>query len=123
MANQKSTRRARRHVHQPTGLDIWQRLTRLLAVLVILVVGALAFVYYVPEKETLHQLQATNLRLEQQRDDLRAKKAEKLRLERESLKDPAYLEVIARDRLNLQLPGETVIRINDDRFPLTRRTR
>ena len=120
MANQRSTQASRRRVHQPEGLDVWQRLTRLLAVMVVLVVGALAFVYFVPEKEKLNELKATNARLTERRDQLLAQKAEKLRLEKESDRS-AYLEVIGRDLLNLQLPGETVIRIDNGGFQPARR--
>ena len=122
MANQLSTRRSARIAQQkPAGLDVWQRMTRLLAVLAVCGVGGLAFVYFIPEKEKLDELQTSNELLEQRRDQLLAMKSEHLRIEQESLHDKAYLEMLARDRLNMQLPGETVIRIENDGFSPARR--
>jgi cell division protein FtsB len=111
MVNRKSSR-FRSSLHEPQGLDVWQRLTRLLAVLALLGLAVLGFSYFVPEWEKLGALQERNARLEVRRDQLLAQKAEKLDEEKRSLTDPAYLEIIARDRLNMQLPGETVIRID-----------
>ena len=84
-------------------------------------VAVLAFSYFVPEWEKLGELEALNARLEEKRDQLLSQKAQRIEEETRSLVDPAYLEIVARDRLNLQLPGETVIRIDrEDRAGATR---
>ena len=109
-------RKSRQALDAPTRLDIWQRITRLLAVCALLMGASVGFLYFLPEKEMLDEMRLTNERLTQHRDQLLAQRADKLQLEQESLADPAYLEQIGRDLLNLQLPGETVIRIDRGEF-------
>ena len=117
MANRKSLRRSAPTDKQPRGLDVWQRLTRLLVLFALLGVALLAFSYFVPELEKLKEMDMTNQRLTEVRDELRERKIDMLAEEQRSLGDPSYLEFIARDRLNMQLPDEVVIRIDRDGQP------
>jgi len=97
------------------GPDIWQRLSRFLLALVFLLVMAAILSLFWPEIERqrrldadLDELIAVRDHTLEQRDNLAAK-LEWMRT------DPEYLEVIARDRLDLHKKGEYVIRIEDAR--------
>ncbi len=114
MGNRRARRVPDRFNTQPAGLDVWQRLTRLLVVAAFVGVGVLVFSFFVPEWEELRGMDETNAMLERRRDALLERRAENLDEERRGTDDREYLEVIARDRLNLQLPGETIIRIDRD---------
>ena len=107
-------------VYQQTGaqagnkrpkLDIWQKLTLLMIGITALFVAGIVFSKFWMElghrdqiQQQLAQLRAEEAQLRQQRD--------RVKREYEWLRDdPGYREVFARDRLDLQKPGETIIQI------------
>ncbi len=108
MGNKKSNRVPDRFNRQSAGLDVWQRLTRFV------VLGSFVGLVFTPEWERLRAEDEENARLEQRRDTLLEEKESKWEERRRGAGDREYLELIARDRLNLQLPGETIIRIDRD---------
>ena len=91
--------------------DIWQRLTRVVFVVVVLSAIPVVFAIVWPELEKQREMAAENAILMDRRDQLEAEKNakdERLELIRT---DPAYLEAIARDRLGLHKPGEFILRL------------
>ena len=89
---------------------IWYFLNRLLFVLIVLIVGAIAAYHFLPEvsarRDQQARLEQLKLEVEKQRQLLtRNTRAEEL------LKlDPEYVGLIARDRLDLMKEGETIYR-------------
>lgn len=98
------------------GPDVWQRLTQLVGVVAMAGVGVLVLSVFVPEWDKLRQMDEVNERLAQRRDSLIEQKSERLHEEQRGRADQEYIELIARDRLNLQRPGETIIRIDRSDF-------
>ena len=91
--------------------DIWQRLTRIVFVVVVLSAIPVVFAIVWPELEKQRQMAAENGLLELQRDRLEAeKKAKDERLELIRT-NPEYLEAVARDRLGLHKEGEFILRL------------
>ena len=91
--------------------SIWQQLNRVLRVLLGLVLVLVIISFFVPQHR----------RLARERSDVEALRAqvetEKGILDRQTREnallksDPVYLENIARDKLDLMKPGETIIRM------------
>jgi cell division protein FtsB len=115
MVNKRSRRVPDRFNRHQVGPDIWQRLTRLLACVAFSFSCLLVFSFFVPEYEELSVLDARNAALQGRYEELCHAQQRKLEEERRTMNDPHYLEVFARDRLNLQLPGEIIFRIDDSR--------
>ncbi|MCH2060016.1 MAG: septum formation initiator family protein [Verrucomicrobiales bacterium] len=113
MVNKRSRRVPDRLNRKQIGLDIWQRLTRLLAVVALLFFCLLVFSFFVPEYEELSVLDERNQVLQEQYAGLSMLRERKLEEEQRTIKDPHYLEAIARDRLNMQLPGEVIFRVDN----------
>ena len=90
---------------------VWTILNRLLIFAIILTIcagGALAFIPLIKQRSE------TTRRIEALQAELAREKALLLRNTREVelLKNnPEYVEMIARDRLNMMKPGETIIRL------------
>lgn len=106
--------RAPLHCPEPaegSQLDIWQRLCRILVVMIFLGVLGVVGTKFWPEIERLREIEDGNAKLEAQvamlRDERDAVKQEYTWLR----DDPGYLESVARDKLNKQKDGETIIRI------------
>ena len=91
---------------------IWYFLNRLLFVLIILVLGAIAAYHFLPEVSKRRDQQARveqlKLEVEQQRQLL----IRNTRIEELLKHDPEYVGLIARDRLDLMKDGETIYRID-----------
>ena len=91
---------------------IWYFLNRLLFVLIVLTVGAIAAYHFLPEVSKRHdqQVRVEQLKLEVEKERqllVRNTRAEEL------LKhDPEYVGLIARDRLDLMKEGETIYRFD-----------
>ena len=113
MVNKRSRSVPDRLNRQQIGPDIWQRLTRLLAVVALLFFCLLVFSYFVPEYEKLSFLDERNDALQGRYEELSAARQRKMEEKRRTTEDPHYLEAIARDRLNMQLPGEVIFRIDN----------
>ncbi len=94
---------------------MWLRLTWVLAAFAFFGFAALSLSYFRPQTAQLEELEQANAALTAKRDHLLAEKERRLADPAAAAADPEYIEVIARDRLNLQRPGETILRI--DRGP------
>jgi cell division protein FtsB len=94
--------------HQP----VWNTLNRLIVFLIFITVGTVLFFFFQPELSKLADMQRRLTELETTKERITV---EQLRLEREKellSKDPEYLENIARDKLDLMKPGETIFRLD-----------
>jgi cell division protein FtsB len=89
---------------------VWQRLNRVLVVL--LVVGGLLVLtsLFLPHYKQVRQSCAEISSLQQQVNDQKTLLAKNTREVNLLKTDPTYLESIARDRLDLMKPGETIVR-------------
>ena len=89
---------------------VWQRLNRVLILLLltagVLVLGSL----FLPRFKQLRQSRAEIDSLQQQVNEQKVLFAKNSREVNLLKTDPAYLETLARDRLDLMKPGETVVR-------------
>jgi cell division protein FtsB len=91
--------------------SVWQRLNRILRVLLVLAVWLVIMSLFVPPYKKLRQSRS-------EIDNLQARVNEqKVLLARQNREvnllktDPTYLETIARDRLDLMKEGETIFRL------------
>lgn len=99
--------RRRRH-HEP---DFWHRLNRVLGVLLVFgILAGVGIVFYpVWARQQDMRAHLTSLQREQTEKSSQLARAQR---EIELLRtDAEYVETIARDRLNLMKPGETIFRI------------
>lgn len=97
---------------------VWQRLNRLLALLLV-VAGVLVLAsLFLPRYKQLRQSRAEIETLQQQANEQKSVLAKNTREVNLLKTDPAYLETVARDRLDLMKPGETIVRFES---PGTRR--
>ncbi len=103
--------RPARHRRRGREPDFWQRLNKLLTLLVIAGVfcGIVVVFYPVWAKQQAMRARVDSLTQE------KAKKTAQFQDARNKLEllknDPDYVETIARDRLNVMKPGETIFRI------------
>jgi len=97
--------------NSPPG-GIWYFLNRLLCVLIVLVLGAMAAYHFLPEVSKRRDQQARveelKLAVEKQRQLL----VRNQRIEELLMHDPDYLGLVARDRLDLMKEGETIYRFD-----------
>lgn len=79
--------------------------------------GSIGFVVYatsIPQRRAYEKLQA-KLKETREREHLVTTEATNRRIELQALReDPAYLEVLARDRLDFQREGERILRIRPE---------
>ncbi len=96
---------------EEVGLDIWQRLSKVMVALLFLCVLAAVLRLFIPEIERRNQLQQQAQQFEQVRMEKKARVA-RLQQKFDLLKnDREYLEAVARDRLDLAKEGEYIIRL------------
>jgi cell division protein FtsB len=99
---------------------VWQRLNRILGVLLVLTVWLVIISLFVPPYKKLMQSRAEIDNLQAQVNN------QKLLLARQSREvsllqtDATYLETIARDRLDLMKEGETIFRLESGQPKLKR---
>ncbi|MCX7712883.1 MAG: septum formation initiator family protein [Chthoniobacterales bacterium] len=92
--------------------SIWPFLNRILLMLILMVSGALVYLMYYPENARLEDLRNKVQKLREQEKQV---ELENRLLQREIhllQTDPEYLELIARDKLDLMKPGETIFRLD-----------
>ena len=105
------------HYDSRRNAGLWHVLNRLVIAAIVLILftaGALAFI------PVIKQRSEQTTRIEQLQSEIAKQKALVARRTRESelLKnDPAYNELLARDRLDMMKPGETIIRLEPARSP------
>lgn len=108
---------ARYPKHHRSGSPLLNAINTLLLLLIFAVLGALTYFLFQPEIRKLRHLEHTETELT---DQLRQAQTEQLRLEREKHlleSDPLYLENVAREKLDLMKPGETIFRLESRTSP------
>ena len=92
-------------------LNIWQRLTRILVFISIIGISILVFSLFGPEWDKLQAMDEENANLQKRLDELKLVRVERLQDELHTSNDMEYLEIVARDKLNMKMPGEVIFRI------------
>ena len=90
---------------------IWQRLNRVLAVLLVIAVWLVIVSLFVPPYKRLMQSRAEIDNLQSRVDEQKKLLGQQSREVTLLQTDPTYLETIARDRLDLMKEGETIFRL------------
>jgi cell division protein FtsB len=90
---------------------VWQRWNRVLIILLLLAVWLVIVSMFVPPYKKLKIGHAEIDNLQAQRDEQQLSLSRQTREVNLLKTDPAYLETIARDRLDLMKEGETIFRI------------
>jgi len=102
---------------------IWHSLNKLVFVLIVLCVSIPIAYSFLPEvskrKEQSRRIEALKVELERQRALLARYEREEMLLKY----DPAYIGLIARDKLGLMRPGETIYRTGPEKPDLERMRR
>ena len=105
-------------MHHPYGdfrarreASVWQRLNRILLVLLIIAIWLVIVSMFVPPYKKLKIGHAEIDKLQAQRDEQQVLLSRQTREVNLLKTDPAYLETIARDRLDLMKEGETIFRV------------
>lgn len=96
---------------------VWSTLNRFIVVLIFLVAGTVIFFFFQPDIHRLEEMRRHHKELQTQEEQI---VVEQLRLTREKellVSDPTYLENIARDKLDLMKPGETIFRLDSKPSP------
>lgn len=93
---------------------IWQVVHRITIVLVVVLIGAMLAVRFVPKFQERQKLQAT--KIERQEENRRkAELYKSLQAKRERLQhDPRFVERIAREELGYAKPGEVIFRFEEE---------
>jgi cell division protein FtsB len=91
--------------------SVWQRWNRVLVLLLLLSVWLVIVSLFVPPYKKLKIGHADIDKLQAQRDEQQALLSKQTREVNLLKTDPAYLETIARDRLDLMKDGETIFRV------------
>jgi type II secretory pathway pseudopilin PulG len=100
-----------------SGGNIWATLVPIIQGAIVVGLLAVVGLFFVPVLQTERGYKA-ELATEQRQIAAALETQNQLKLETEHLKsDPAYVEHIARDQLNMGKPGETIIRF--DRYQTT----
>jgi cell division protein FtsB len=94
---------------------VWQRLNRVLRVLLVLAVTLVIVSLFVPPYKKLNQGRAEIDNLQTQVNEQRTLLARQTREVNLLKTDATYLETIARDRLDLMKEGETIFRLEPAR--------
>ena len=105
-------------MHHPYGdfrarreATVWQRLNRILLVLVVIAIWLVIVSLFVPPYKKMQAARAEIDALQAQRDEQKLLLARATREVSWLKTDPTYLETIARDRLDLMKEGETIFRL------------
>ncbi len=96
---------------------VWQRLNRILRVLLVLAVWLVIVSLFVPPYKRLVQSRAEIDNLQEQVNEQQTLLSRQTREVNMLKTDATYLETIARDRLDLMKEGETIFRLEPARAP------
>ncbi|HEY1768778.1 MAG TPA: septum formation initiator family protein [Chthoniobacterales bacterium] len=94
---------------------IWQQMNAILRVLLLIAVWLLFISFFLPPYKQLQHDRSTYDRLNAQLTEEKATLAHLTKQVALLKNDPTYLETIARDRLELMKPGETIFRLESRR--------
>jgi len=97
--------------HPPASGGIWHSLNRLLLTLIVLSVATVIGHRFLPEVNKGREQDARAAQLKEQIDQERLQLARNVREEHLLKNDRAYLEMVARDKLDLMKAGETIYRL------------
>jgi cell division protein FtsB len=95
-----------------SSAPVWTTLNRFIVFLIFLAAGTVIFFFFQPELNQLDEMRRNHTELQAREEQVLI---EQLRLNREKellATDPSYLENIARDKLDLMKPGETIFRLD-----------
>ena len=98
---------------------VWQRLNRILRVLLVLALALVIVSLFLPQAKKLRQSRAEIDRLQGQVTEQKILLARQTREVNLLKTDPTYLETMARDRLDLMKEGETIFRL--EQLPAAKR--
>ena len=113
MKNKKASQRRKKYYlatwdDEPQGPNIWQRLTRFLIGVFALCVVVVVLTFFLPEVQANKAVDDEIANLRHERDRLAAMKAAKKREFELLTTDQEFLELEARDKLNLKKLGEEI---------------
>jgi len=95
-----------------SGGNIWATLVHVTQAVTVIVLLSGLMLFFLPVIQKTHRLQEEKAALQRRIADAQAEQ-EQLQLQTEHMKnDPAYVEHIARDQLNMGRPGETILRFD-----------
>ncbi len=100
---------------QPAGDGLWTSLNRFLAVLIAITVLAVIGYRYMPEMGKRREQEARIESLTVQIDQEERLLAQRTLQEKLLKRDPEYIGLVARDKLDLMKDGETIYRIEPSR--------
>lgn len=104
----------------PAPVTLWQRLNRLIGVLIVLAVVAGIIGAFLPQLQRQRDADAEERRLELQVEQGRKRVARQTRELGWLKNDPTYVEIIARERLDVMKEGETIYRLEQPKTPTPR---
>ena len=90
---------------------VWHYLNRLLGVLIVLTIGAIAAYRFLPEVSKRRDQQTRVEQLKAEVEKERQMLVRNTRIEELLKHDPEYVALVARDRLDLMKEGETIYRL------------
>lgn len=93
------------------SLDIWQKLNRVIMVLVALIISGVLVAKFLPEFRRQASLDQQIATLQEEEQALREKRDALKREYQWLVDDSEFRETKARDRLDLQREGESIVRI------------
>jgi cell division protein FtsB len=82
-----------------------------LVFLSIIGISIIVFSLFGPEWDKLQVMDEENANLQKRLDELKLVRVERLQDELHTSNDMEYLEIVARDKLNMKMPGEVIFRI------------
>lgn len=95
-----------------SGGNIWATLVHITQGVTVIVLLSGLMLFFLPVIQKSNRLKAEKVNLQNKIAEAQEQQ-QQLQLETEHMKnDPAYVEHIARDRLNMGRPGETIIRFD-----------
>ena len=103
--------------YEPPTVTIWQRINRLLWVVIVLTVVGLIIAAFLPELEKQREERGRNEKLQQ---DIDQQKAINRHLQNQVdwlQNDPDYLAIFARDKRNMMKDGESILIIDPPKAP------
>lgn len=99
-------------LRRQTGSNVWATLGQITQAIIFVVLLSGLMLFFIPVIQKTQKLQADKVRLQSQISDAQEEQ-QQLQLQTEHMKnDPAYVEHIARDKLGMGRPGETILRFD-----------
>ena len=103
--------------YEPPTVTIWQRINRLLWVVIVLTVVALIVGAFLPEREKLLEERRKSEDLQRSIDQQKAINTHLRNQATWLANDPEYLANYARDKMNMMRDGETILVLDPPKAP------